>query len=102
MLAMIGSANRDPVRFPDAGRFDVTREPNAHIAFGTGIHTCLGAVLSRLETRIALTDLLGQTESFALASNDPWPPRRALQIHGPARLPIRFGCRVGPRVGHFA
>src|SRR5204862_1257589 len=58
VLPMIGSANRDPKQFPDAGRFDITRDPNPHIAFGHGIHACLGAPLARLEARIALTDLL--------------------------------------------
>jgi cytochrome P450 len=43
VLPMIGSANRDPKQFPDAGRFDLTRSRNPHIAFGHGIHACLGA-----------------------------------------------------------
>jgi len=43
VLAMIGSANRDPQQFHDAGRFDVTRDPNPHLAFGHGLHSCLGA-----------------------------------------------------------
>jgi len=90
VLAMIGSANRDPHQFRDAGRFDITREPNPHVAFGHGIHACLGAPLARLEGRIALTDLLGRLPGFALADTAPWPPRRALHVLGPARLPIRF------------
>jgi cytochrome P450 len=90
VLAMIGSANRDPKQFPDAGRFDITRDPNPHIAFGHGIHFCLGAPLARLEARIALSDLLARIEGIALASDEPWEPRRALHVHGPARLPIRF------------
>jgi cytochrome P450 len=87
---MIGSANRDPKQFPQAERFDITRAPNPHIAFGHGIHSCLGAPLARLEARIALTDLLGRLSSFELASAEPWQPRQALHVHGPARLPIRF------------
>jgi cytochrome P450 len=96
VLAMIGSANRDPVQFPDANRFDIMRDPNPHIAFGHGIHFCLGAPLSRLEARIALADLLGRTKDIRLASDEPWEPRQALNVHGPARLPIRFepGRRV--------
>jgi cytochrome P450 len=90
VLAMIGSANRDPRQFPDAGRFDITRDPNPHIAFGHGIHFCLGAPLARLEARIALTDLLGRLPGVALASDEPWEPRQALHVHGPACLPIRF------------
>jgi cytochrome P450 len=90
VLAMIGSANRDPGQFPDADRFNITRDPNPHIAFGHGIHFCLGAPLSRLEARIALADILGRIEGFQLASDEPWEPRQALNVHGPARLPIRF------------
>jgi cytochrome P450 len=47
VLPMIGSANRDTQQFPDAGRFDIARDPNPHIAFGHGIHSCLGAPLAR-------------------------------------------------------
>lgn len=90
VLPMIGSANRDPRLFFDAGRFDVARDPNPHLAFGHGIHACLGAPLARLEARIALTDLLERVRDFRPASAGPWEPRRALHVHGPARLPIRF------------
>jgi cytochrome P450 len=90
VLPMIGSANRDPKQFRDANCFDITRDPNLHIAFGHGTHACLGAPLSRLETRLALADLLERFEQFELASAEPWPPRQALGVHGPARLPIRF------------
>lgn len=90
VLAMIGSANRDPKQFPNAGRFDITRAPNPHIAFGHGIHACLGAPLARLEARIALADFLERVESFELATDGPWEPRQALFVHGPSRLPIRL------------
>jgi cytochrome P450 len=90
LLAVIGSANRDPKIFPDANRFDITRNPNPHIAFGHGIHFCLGAALARLEARIALTDLLTRFKRFDRISNEPWAPRQALHVHGPSRLPIRF------------
>jgi cytochrome P450 len=97
VLAMIGSANRDPRVFPDAGTFDVTRAPNPHMAFGHGIHFCLGAPLARLEARVALADLLGRARGLALAGGGPWQPRKALHVHGPARLPVRFD--PGPRAG---
>jgi cytochrome P450 len=90
ILAMIGSANRDPRRFEDPNRFDPVREPNPHLAFGYGIHFCLGAALARLEGRIALNDLLEDARDLALASDRPWPPRRGLHVHGPSSLPIRF------------
>lgn len=90
VLAMIGSANRDPAQFPDANRFDPSRNPNPHIAFGHGIHFCLGASLARLEARIGLTDLIGQMAELTLASDAPLPPRPGLHVHGPSSLPIRF------------
>jgi cytochrome P450 len=93
VLPMIGAANRDPRPFPDAGRFDVARDPNPHLAFGHGIHFCLGAALARLEARVALSDLLARLDEFHLAGEEPWEPRRALHVHGPSRLPIRFEAR---------
>jgi cytochrome P450 len=90
VLAMIGSANRDPRQFPDASRFDIARDPNPHIAFGHGLHFCLGASLARLESRIALADFLERIKQFWLASDEPWEPRRALHVHGPSRLPLRI------------
>jgi len=90
VLPMIGSANRDPKVFREPERFDITRDPNPHIAFGQGIHFCLGAPLSRLEARIALTDILERLKDFRPGSDEPWEPRQALHVHGPARLPIRF------------
>jgi cytochrome P450 len=86
IVAVIGAANRDPRRFPDPHRFDIAREPNAHVAFGHGIHFCLGAPLSRLEARIALGDLLERFSSFTLASD--WAPRSSFHVHGPRSLSI--------------
>jgi len=90
VLPVVGAANRDPERFPDPNRFDITRDPNPHVAFGHGIHFCLGAALARLEARIALSDLLSRFESFEYAGDEPWQPREGLITYGPASLPIRF------------
>jgi cytochrome P450 len=60
MMFLTGSANRDDRRFPDGDRFDVRREVGAHLAFGYGIHFCLGAALARLEGRIALEEVLSR------------------------------------------
>jgi cytochrome P450 len=90
VLPVIGSANRDPRQFPEAGRFDITRAPNPHIAFGHGIHACLGAPLARLEARIALGDFLDRVKWFELAADGPWEPRQARSVHGPSRLPMRL------------
>lgn len=90
VLAVIGSANRDPRVFPDPGRFDPTRDPNPHIAFGHGAHFCLGAPLARLEARVALGDLLGRLTGLELTGDEPWEPRKGHNVLGPERLPIRF------------
>ena len=58
MLLLNGSANRDERHFPDGDRFDVRRDIGRHLAFGYGIHLCLGAALARLEGRIALDEVL--------------------------------------------
>jgi cytochrome P450 len=90
VLPMIGSANRDDKQFERAEEFDITRDPNPHIAFGHGIHFCLGAALARIEAKAALTDLVQRLKEIRLASEEPWEPRKALHVHGPAQLPIRF------------
>ena len=92
VLPMIGSANRDPRQFQDADRFDIARSPNAHLAFGHGAHFCLGASLSRLEAKIALADILNRFHTIEPASSEPWLPRPALHVHGPASLPLRVGA----------
>ncbi|HEY0603769.1 MAG TPA: cytochrome P450 [Herpetosiphonaceae bacterium] len=92
VLAMIGSANHDPAQFHDSDRFDITRDPNPHIAFGHGIHFCIGAPLARLESRVALAELLARLPNFERADDSPWEPRKAFHVHGPTRLDIRFGA----------
>jgi cytochrome P450 len=93
VLPMIGSANRDPRVFPEPSRFDIARDPNPHVAFGQGAHFCAGAPLSRLEARIALTDLLHRFAAVEQTGSAPWPPRKALHVHGPDRLPVRVQLR---------
>lgn len=73
IAALLGSANRDPLAFDNADTFDVTREPNNHIAFGAGIHFCLGAPLARLELGITVPLLLTRFPDLRLAGE---PVRR--------------------------
>ena len=66
IAVFIASANRDPRRWPDADRFDVTRRATGHMAFGTGIHGCAGQMMARLEGEIVLTALARRVESIRL------------------------------------
>jgi len=92
VLCATASANFDPDRFPGADRLDVGRDAGGHLAFGHGIHFCLGAPLARLEGEIAFGALLSRFPSLSLAA-DPatlrW--RRSSLIHGPETLPVRLG-----------
>jgi hypothetical protein len=83
----IGAANRDPAQFPDPDRLDLAREPNRHIAFGFGIHTCAGMNLARLEARVALSRFLARFPGYAL---DGTPTRGGrARFRGFLRLPTR-------------
>jgi cytochrome P450 len=75
VLPFLSSANRDPRQFPDPDRLDLARAPNRHLAFGWGIHFCLGAPLARLEAALAFRSLLERVPSLAIADPDPrWRP----------------------------
>jgi pimeloyl-[acyl-carrier protein] synthase len=67
VTAVIGAANRDPEQFPDPDRFDITRTPNRHLAFGMGPHRCLGAALARTEARIAFARLFERLPDLRFA-----------------------------------
>jgi cytochrome P450 len=71
ILAWTASANRDSAQFPDPDRFDIQREPNRHLAFGHGIHFCVGAPLARLEARIALPMMLEQLKDLQRVEGVP-------------------------------
>lgn len=89
VLVSLASAGHDPARFPDPGRFDIRRRTQGHLAFGHGLHFCLGAPLARLEGRIALTSLLERCPRLA-PDGEPsgWSP--GLLIRGPKDLPLRW------------
>jgi pimeloyl-[acyl-carrier protein] synthase len=71
VTVLYGAANRDPARFPDPDRFDITRKDNEHLAFSMGIHYCLGASLARLEAQIAITAMVARYPAIQLAEKEP-------------------------------
>ncbi|MGN5377318.1 cytochrome P450 [Streptomyces lasalocidi] len=85
----LGSANRDPERFPEPDRLDVTRAASGHVAFGHGIHHCVGAPLARMEGEIVLGALLRRFPRWrAAAPLDELAWRYSLQFRGLERLPV--------------
>ena len=90
VIAVIGAANRDPQRFPDPDRLDITRKDNKHLSFGAGGHFCFGAPLARMEGEIAFTTLLRLAPDFAVAS-EPLMWRENTGLRGLSALPLTFG-----------
>jgi len=89
VVAAIGAANRDPSHFADPDRLDIARAENRHVAFGFGIHFCLGAPLARVEGQIALGTLLRRMPALALQTGIPdW--RESSTLRGLKTLPVAF------------
>ncbi|MFC5184507.1 cytochrome P450 [Actinomadura harenae] len=88
VVVRIDAANRDPRRFADPGRLDLSREPLPHLAFGGGHHYCLGAALARLEAAETLTRLFGRFPDLAPAAPEP-RRRTSTTFNGWATLPVR-------------
>jgi hypothetical protein len=88
VVAAIGAANRDPAQFADPDRLDITRRDNRHVAFGFGIHFCLGAPLARVEGQIALGTLLRRMPALAMAGSPEW--RESSTLRGLKALPVTF------------
>jgi cytochrome P450 len=89
VMPFIGAADRDPSQFPDPDRLDLGRADNRHIAFGWGIHFCLGAPLARVEGQIAIDTLVRRLPRLALVNDEP-EHRQSLTLRGLKALPVTF------------
>jgi pimeloyl-[acyl-carrier protein] synthase len=89
VIAVMGAANRDPERFPDPDRLDLTRTDNRHVAFGWAAHFCFGAALARIEGQISFATILRRLPNLALKSGPlGWRPN--LGLRGLIALPVTF------------
>lgn len=89
VLLLPAAANRDPEKFVDPDRFDITRTPNPHLGFGKGIHTCIGAMLARIEMRVAVAAIVERLPGLRFAEPEPtfeWTP--SLAARGLAELEV--------------
>ena len=91
MVAVFASANRDEALYDNVDEFDPDREHlRDHLAFGKGIHFCLGANLSRLEGRVALEELSQRIESFTLPDSNEFAYFPSFMLRGLTRLDVDF------------
>ena len=89
VMPFLGAADRDPAQFPEPDRLDIGRKDNRHIAFGLGIHFCLGAPLARIEGQIAINTLVQRFPKLDLATETP-EFRQSLTLRGLKSLPLSF------------
>lgn len=90
LAALLTAANSDPAKFQDPHRFDITRQPNPHLSFGTGVHFCLGFQLARAEAAIAFERILTRFPHIQLDSLRKIAWRKRLGIRALAGLPVRL------------
>ncbi|HVN27995.1 MAG TPA: cytochrome P450, partial [Candidatus Binataceae bacterium] len=89
VFVILAAANRDPLKFTDGDTLDIARRPNEHIAFGEGIHFCLGANLARMEGEIAIASMLERFPKLRLADAEaPLEYRGSYLLRGLKALPL--------------
>jgi cytochrome P450 len=93
MLLLTASANRDERRIRDPDRFDIHRSAGQHVAFGYGVHFCLGAHLARAELQVALQVILERLPNLRFTTTDGVRITGTIHhlLRGPNRLPVAFG-----------
>ncbi len=92
LLVLFASANRDSRKYPDGDSFQLRRDPKEHLAFGFGIHYCLGASLARLEGRVAFDELFARIHNLRRAPGDVTFLESGI-LRGPKTLPVAFDRR---------
>jgi cytochrome P450 len=95
VVRYFGAADFDARQFPEPYKLDLTRGPNAHIAFGAGAHVCLGQHIARVEIDALLREVVTRMNDIELTQSPEWLASNF--ISGPKRMPVRF--RAGARVG---
>ena len=103
VLVCLGSANRDPGRFPAPDVLDIGRNDGPNLGFGHGIHYCLGAPLARLEARVAFEELLGRHPGLRLAVDRDalaWAHGDGLVLRGLVSLPVVLGSQPEPEMNN--
>lgn len=93
LMFCLGAANRDPAKFAEPNSVDLTREPNPHLAFGAGVHRCIGSHLARIEMRLAFTKFHQRVPDYRLDPTNP-PKIHLSQIKGVETLPLVLGQSI--------
>ena len=91
-FVLLAAANRDPAQFADPDKFDIAREQKSHVAFGEGIHFCIGAPLARLEGAIAIGEMLRRFPKLRLSEPEPkLTYKGSFALRGLSSLPMLIG-----------
>jgi cytochrome P450 len=96
VMLMWAAANRDPAEFPDPGTIDIERHPNRHMAFGVGLHRCLGSNLARTMFQVMIDEILNRLPDFELTVDEVPRFDNAANVYAPTAFPVRF--TPGPRM----